>query len=464
MADSQQENQVERVDKKRDEEDGESEEEIEWNLEADDEEAKRAELMLIGKLWAKKNVNPNALIDTLTGIWNPRNGLEARRIDKNMFSFQLFHYRDKARVLDGQPWHFDKYPLCLSAIDEDGKPIEKDLHTIPVWVRFYNLPFRGRGDVGNAQMLASKIGTFLQFDKSYDIEIERSIRIRVLVDVEKPLKDTVKLKIRGGDSIKIMVKYERLPLFCFICGKLGHGDRECDAHNDDPSPKKKFGTWLRASPWKPKNSQGREDNKGETSVKRNLFVVKPLQKDEVEGVVKNMGAVSLNIDDDLRQLQKLASTNAQPTDEEGGAAAVENSVEKLKVTQEKSPVSQSTHECTGLKARKWKKIERDTTTENVVEGRNCGTKRASLWDTDGRGEDVIMEDAGAAKKMMRKAFEKGGLALLWRSNVDITMRNFSLNHIDVQVNPLDINTWPLTGIYGFPEGDQKFKTGKFWKA
>ncbi|KAL2903122.1 Protein translocase subunit SecA [Bienertia sinuspersici] len=194
--------QIERVDKKGDEGDGESDEEAEWIYEGDAEDENRSSLILIGKLWTRKNINAKALMDTMENLWNPRNGMEARRIETNMFSFQFFHWKDKARVLDGQPWHFDQHALCISDILEDGKPSEIQLHSLPIWARFYNLPFKGRGNDSNATMLANKIGTFVKNDKSNELEIDRSLRIRVIIDIRKVLRDEVKMKIRGAQEGK----------------------------------------------------------------------------------------------------------------------------------------------------------------------------------------------------------------------------------------------------------------------
>lgn len=36
----------------------------------------------------------------------------------------------------------------------------------------------------------------------------------------------------------------------FFCGRLGHGLNECMELSGDCTPEKKFGTFLRASPWK----------------------------------------------------------------------------------------------------------------------------------------------------------------------------------------------------------------------
>lgn len=46
-----------------------------------------------------------------------------------------------------------------------------------------------------------------------------------------------------------MVRYENVPHFCFVCGRIGHAERECpeeDAREGGP----KFGKTLRCSPQK----------------------------------------------------------------------------------------------------------------------------------------------------------------------------------------------------------------------
>lgn len=51
----------------------------------------------------------------------------------------------------------------------------------------------------------------------------------------------------------------------------------------------------------------------------------------------------------------------------------------------------------------------------------------------------------------------GGLALLWRKDVDVILRSYSLNHIYVEVvAPSDATKWHFTGFYGFPEHHRRF--------
>ncbi|TXG57737.1 hypothetical protein EZV62_015566 [Acer yangbiense] len=57
-------------------------------------------------------------------------------------------------------------------------------------------------------------------------------------------------RCKSEEVTKINLKYERLPEFCFACGKIGHNDKECQDEEAtkiglDGSPYK-FGSWLKA--------------------------------------------------------------------------------------------------------------------------------------------------------------------------------------------------------------------------
>lgn len=43
---------------------------------------------------------------------------------------------------------------------------------------------------------------------------------------------------------------EKPPLFCFYCGKVSHGVKDCDDFRDEEDPQLCYGGWLKASPWK----------------------------------------------------------------------------------------------------------------------------------------------------------------------------------------------------------------------
>lgn len=97
-------------------------------------------------------------------------------------------------------------------MDSVRKPSELQFFSLPIWVRLYDIPFRGRNNESNARSLGDKIGEFMEMDKFDYIGMEKSFRIRVKLDVRKPLKKHVPIKLRNGETCFCPVKYEKLPL------------------------------------------------------------------------------------------------------------------------------------------------------------------------------------------------------------------------------------------------------------
>ncbi|KAL2897289.1 Zinc finger CCHC domain-containing protein 9 [Bienertia sinuspersici] len=69
-----------------------------------------------------------------------------------------------------------------------------------------------------------------------------------MLNVNKPLRRTQRIRNREGAIVKIEYKCERLPYFCFLCGLMGHGEKDCDVAIDDEQPKMMgWGVWIKAS-------------------------------------------------------------------------------------------------------------------------------------------------------------------------------------------------------------------------
>jgi len=58
----------------------------------------------------------------------------------------------------------------------------------------------------------------------------------------------------------------------------------------------------------------------------------------------------------------------------------------------------------------------------------------------------------------------GGLAILWKKNLNCRITNYSKNHVDVEVTDNIRGSWRLTGFYGFPEGGRRRASWNFFKA
>lgn len=53
------------------------------------------------------------------------------------------------------------------------------------------------------------------------------MRIRVLMDTSKPLRRVACFLDAKGRKVTGVLKHERLLIFCYICGLVGHGSQKC---------------------------------------------------------------------------------------------------------------------------------------------------------------------------------------------------------------------------------------------
>lgn len=109
------------------------------------------------------------------------------------------------------------------------------------------------------QNIGNHIGTYIQSDTmNFNGAWKAYVRIRVKMSVIKPLKRRMRIKREGGEWSWINFKYERLGTFCFVCGVLGHSERDCSIVYANPGKKieRVYGAWLKAPGINSRNTTG----------------------------------------------------------------------------------------------------------------------------------------------------------------------------------------------------------------
>lgn len=138
----------------------------------------------------------------MAGFWHPACGVSIKEADTGVFLFQFFHHMDIQRVLKQGPWHFDNHLLVLGLLQEGQSPIDVPLYIVPFWVQVHNIPV-GFMTEAVGKSIANFIGEFLEYDAKNNSHFLRLfMRIRVLVDVRKPLRRSKKIKKAGGKQRK----------------------------------------------------------------------------------------------------------------------------------------------------------------------------------------------------------------------------------------------------------------------
>ena len=141
-------------------------------------------------------------------------------------SFPLsIHWRDREKVLIGRPWCFENKLLVLREIDQEQQPGDIVLNFSSFWIRLYNLSFGYRSDE-KVRAIAKAISEVMELEE-YFLDINPYRRLRLWLDITKPLKRYQMIRLKIGNTVRITLMYERLPHFCFLCGLLTYTEKDC---------------------------------------------------------------------------------------------------------------------------------------------------------------------------------------------------------------------------------------------
>ncbi|KAL5756018.1 hypothetical protein ACOSQ2_020764 [Xanthoceras sorbifolium] len=208
-------------------------------------------LCLVGKILTTKLINRDAFRAIIPKIWRTTQSFIIENVKENVFVFQFQNQADKRRVLTGGPWSFDKCLIVLEEPRGDGKFLDMGFSHVQFWVQLHNVPLVCMTkEIGWA--LGNKIGRVMDIDVSATGDcLGRFLRVRVVIDVTKPLNRFLRVCLLEGDpDTVLLLRYERLAEYCFQCGVVGHVVRECqiayDSGGSSSVPEYKFGTWMRA--------------------------------------------------------------------------------------------------------------------------------------------------------------------------------------------------------------------------
>lgn len=105
----------------------------------------------------------------------------------------------------------------------------------PIWIQILNLPLSCiTKEVG--EILGNMVGKVIEVDTgSYSECLGSVIRVRIMFNVSQALVQGLRVQVDGlADIVQTVVRYERLPNYCFHCGLIGHLVRDCPTRPRGP--------------------------------------------------------------------------------------------------------------------------------------------------------------------------------------------------------------------------------------
>jgi hypothetical protein len=163
--------------------------------------------------------------------------------------------KDIQRAIKGNPWTIRNSWFMLQLWDREKDPKELDFHNVPIWIQLWGLPLHCK-TVAMGKHLGSQLG-MVEDSTLYDFpDKARIVKIRVQINTNQPIRPGIFIGNTKDDIKWVDFRYENLPMFCFLCGYIGHNESNCSTQTcamDEGSTNPR-GPWLRS------NSYGRRIN------------------------------------------------------------------------------------------------------------------------------------------------------------------------------------------------------------
>ncbi|XP_071723846.1 uncharacterized protein [Rutidosis leptorrhynchoides] len=204
---------------------------------------------VFGKLYSGGSINFQAFLITMKRAWKV-DSVTFTHHELGILSFTFDSEMNKERVLAKRPWSFASNLLIL-------KPWEPNKYTrcykftnCAFWVQVHGLLIEWC-----SKEVVSHIAQILGCVKEVKVEkkgvaFHKVGRARVVLDLDTPLSPGILYNL-GEGKVWLDFKYERLPRFCYSCGKVGHFVTNCvevpfDEAKYEDRNMNRFGHWLKA--------------------------------------------------------------------------------------------------------------------------------------------------------------------------------------------------------------------------
>lgn len=149
----------------------------------------------------------------------------------------------------------DKHLVVFQRYDFSFPTRSLRFTTTTFWVQIHGLPI-SMLEPETAIEIGETIGTVSLSEHVKEMIGGDFLRVRVEIDVTKPLYRGRKIAINDSEVVWVSLKYEKLSNFCYWSGRVSHSNKECEVWLASKATlrtnQQEYGAWLRAVPHNPR--------------------------------------------------------------------------------------------------------------------------------------------------------------------------------------------------------------------
>ncbi|KAL4341060.1 hypothetical protein GQ457_08G018530 [Hibiscus cannabinus] len=202
-------------------------------------------LSLVGCVIMSHALDGATLIRIFRAAWKPTKVISITELRSNFFMIRLTSEEVRTNILKRGPWVFNDDWFAILPFNPMLSIDEYFFTKMIFWVHILRIPI-GLMSESLCRSLGACIGSVVGTDtRIIDGNMGDFLRVRVSIDVSKPLRRCVALGGCGSKPRLCPLQYEKLPSFCHGCGFVSHLVVDCPRQPYDPLIKFQYGDWLR---------------------------------------------------------------------------------------------------------------------------------------------------------------------------------------------------------------------------
>lgn len=214
---------------------------------------------LLLKVVTDRRVIDTHFADAMLTAWGADPDTKFRQVAQNCFLVEFCSEEDRYKASLKGPWTFRGDLVATRKVSSFLDLNPNHISLANIWFQFYNVPLGAFTEEG-LLLIGEQLGTPVSPAIEGFVNGKRFIKIKVMVQIDKPLKDRVKLGHPFLGELTMLCCVEKITRVCRFCGLLGHEMPQCPDHQrltvlaQDPQTRArfpdpnflapKFGPWL----------------------------------------------------------------------------------------------------------------------------------------------------------------------------------------------------------------------------
>jgi Domain of unknown function (DUF4283) len=165
---------------------------------------------------------------TMTRVWQLQPTSSVRPIARNTYLVQFSSINEMCEVVTKGIWTYRNDVVALKQAYSSMDLTTEYVQLFEIWVQLHNIPAAAVTHEGIWHVMSS-IGTPMTEVQTAYTNGKHTYRARLIMPIDKPLKDRVTIKHPELGRLTALIVYERVNRACLFCGLLGHEINNCQS-------------------------------------------------------------------------------------------------------------------------------------------------------------------------------------------------------------------------------------------